>query len=90
MAETHWQKSALDAVLGECDSFVDDEILPLVVADMQRLVPVDSGELRDSIEAVGGGRIVIGKNYAGYVEFGTERMAAQPYARPAIYRRRSA
>lgn len=54
---------------------------------MKRLAPVDTGTLRDSIRhrvegttvTAGPGREV---NYAIFVEFGTSRMAAQPYVRP--------
>jgi HK97 gp10 family phage protein len=54
------------------------------------LVPVRTGALRASIRAertpggyavrAGGGAV----DYAAYVEFGTRRMAAQPYLRPAL------
>lgn len=68
-----------------------------VADDMTRLVPVLSGNLRSTIHAVhlpGEGRVYFGApargvNYHFYVEFGTWKMAAQPYARPALYRVRS-
>ena len=68
-----------------------------VADDMTRLVPVLSGALRSTIRAVhleGEGRVYFGApargvNYHFYVEFGTWKMAAQPYARPALYRVRS-
>jgi HK97 gp10 family phage protein len=52
------------------------------------LAPVDTGALRNSIqvdsvtpiEAI----IAPHTDYAEYVEFGTSKMAAQPYMRPAI------
>lgn len=54
---------------------------------MKMLAPVDTGALRDSIRhevegttvRAGPGREV---DYALFVEFGTSRMAAQPYVRP--------
>lgn len=53
--------------------------------------PVDTGRLRSSIQATkghdGSGPFVdIGTNvnYAGFQEFGTRYMAAQPYLRPAL------
>lgn len=54
---------------------------------MKSLAPVDTGALRDSIRhtvegttaSAGPGREV---DYAAFVEFGTSRMAAQPYVRP--------
>lgn len=56
-----------------------------------RLAPVDKGLLRSSIHSeagrAGGGLIVrIGTNveYSIYQEFGTSRMRAQPFLRPAF------
>lgn len=54
--------------------------------------PVDTGRLRSSIVTSGlqrdgqGAYVEVGTNvfYAGFVEFGTRRMAAQPYLRPAL------
>jgi HK97 gp10 family phage protein len=50
-------------------------------------VPVDTGTLRDSIhqEIVSDlvGQLVADTDYAGYVEFGTSKMGAQPYMQPA-------
>lgn len=61
-----------------------------IARDAQRFVPVDTGELRDSIhvEPPHGRtvRIVATADYAAYVEDGTSRMAAQPYLKPALYR----
>jgi HK97 gp10 family phage protein len=57
----------------------------------KRLCPVDTGRLRSSISwavQIGGegivGRVGTDVEYAPYVEFGTSRMRAQPYLRPAI------
>lgn len=56
----------------------------------QQLVPVDTGRLRDSIRVneLGPRSYTVGPGdeveYAEYVEYGTSRMAAQPYMRPAI------
>lgn len=54
--------------------------------------PVDTGRLRSSIASSGlqrdsrGAYVEVGTVvfYAGFVEFGTRRMAAQPYLRPAL------
>lgn len=54
--------------------------------------PVDTGRLRASIQTSGvqhdgrGAYIEVGTNvgYAGFVEFGTRYMRAQPYMRPAL------
>jgi HK97 gp10 family phage protein len=58
----------------------------------KQLCPVDTGRLRSSISTaiiVDGRSIsgIVGTNveYAPYVEFGTSRMEAQPYLRPAFY-----
>lgn len=53
-----------------------------------RYVPVDTGTLKRSIglELTGGGmtaEVEPGMDYAGYVEYGTRYMEAQPYMRPA-------
>jgi hypothetical protein len=88
MADVQTNQDQLQELLDTVDGFVDELIVPFVVNDMKRLAPVDTGELRDSIEAVGGGRINIAAKHAGDVEFGTKNMAAQPYARPALYRKR--
>lgn len=61
-----------------------------IEADARQRVPVDTGALRDSIKGrvinqqsgevtAGGGDV----DYAGYVEYGTVKMAAQPYMHPA-------
>lgn len=46
--------------------------------------PVRTGFLRSSIAVVAdsqtSGRLVVRANYAGYVNFGTRRMAARPFA----------
>ena len=54
------------------------------------IVPVDTGRLRGSIaveEDENKMEVMIGTNvkYAPYVEFGTCKMAARPYLRPAYY-----
>lgn len=64
----------------------------IVQATAQRLVPVDTGRLRASIESAVkriGDTIVrgfVGTNveYAPHVEIGTGSMDAQPYLRPAV------
>lgn len=58
---------------------------------MRRLVPIDTGLLRSTIEWIyvdGTGVIFVGTDYWRYVEYGTSKMAAQPFIRPALYRRR--
>ena len=57
-----------------------------VEADAKALCPVDTGALRASIKAeIDGTRATIEphQEYAGYVEFGTYKMAPRAYMRPA-------
>ena len=61
----------------------EETILP----EAKRLVPVDTGELKDSLEIIEtpqGIELYAGTDHALPVEFGTAHMAAQPYMRPAI------
>lgn len=68
-----------------------------VAEDARRYVPVLSGDLLSTIEAEhldGEGRVHCGDiergiDYHLYQEFGTSKMAAQPYMRPALYKTRS-
>ena len=49
--------------------------------------PVDTGLLKNSIRAEGSGlawRVVSPVGYSVFLEFGTTRMAAQPYMLPAL------
>lgn len=95
MADVYWQDDALAELLDQAAmDTVDQEVIPLIADDMKRMAPVLTGNLRDSIEAVPGGFISIdarneqGQNYASFVEFGTEVAPAQPFVRPAVYRKR--
>ena len=59
-----------------------------VQQEAMKTVPVDTGELKRSIglHLEDGGLTAVveaTKEYAGYVEYGTRFMAAQPYMRPA-------
>ncbi len=72
---------------------VAEECTREIAADMRRTVPVDTGELLASIEDVeidGRGVITVGTDHWKYVEYGTSRMHAQPFIRPALYRNRRA
>lgn len=59
-----------------------------MVAGMMVRVPVDTGFLKNSIQAqkVGNAhwRVTVGADYGLYVEFGTRFTQAQPYFYPAI------
>jgi HK97 gp10 family phage protein len=69
---------------------------PKAVADRvaqaaRGIVPVDTGQLRDSIvtQVVKTGKeaeVLVLTDYAAYVEYGTYRMSAQPYLGPAFAR----
>ena len=68
------------------------ETAEAIVEDAKQRVPVDTGELRDSIDArsEGIGYIVEATaGHAGFVEYGTRRMAAQPYLTPAAEAQRA-
>lgn len=87
--------------MGELHRLVDERLVhPItdaVAEDMRRMVPVLSGALLSTIEEEHGsgfgrvhfGNVDEGVDYHLYQEFGTSKMAVQPYARPALYRRRS-
>ena len=67
------------------DSACESELLRIAERAVG-LVPVDTGELRGSIahQKMGSGwAVVASAPHAGYVEYGTSKMAAQPYLRPA-------
>lgn len=101
VTELNQYQNQLERVAGEISlaaRAVTSRYTDLIVKEAKRLVPVDTGRLRDSITAdtqgeasrtVATGDIVADAPYAGFVEFGTVRMAPQPYMRPALakYRR---
>lgn len=69
------------------NKFVSDKVLPQIVSAAQRIVPVDTGELHDSIHAetsAEGMFVVADADHASHVEMGTSKMPAQPYLRPAL------
>ncbi len=72
---------------------------PRIQQNARRTVPVDTGDLKDSIVIqvqtgekpilqVGVDEDIHGVDYARYVEEGTSIQAAQPYLRPAVYQAR--
>jgi len=57
-----------------------------VYDESQVLVPVDKGDLKESgkvVEAGEGATVVYDSDHSTHVEFGTVKMKAQPYLRPA-------
>lgn len=64
-----------------------------VAAQAREQCPIDTGALKNSISvSADGNSAVISANtdYAGYVEFGTSKMAAQPFLVPALINNRAA
>lgn len=62
-----------------------------VEAQAKAIVPVDQGNLKRSLipsidgnKNVAEGAVSTNSEYATYVEFGTTKMRAQPYLRPAV------
>lgn len=54
------------------------------IADkMRQIVPVKTGKLKKSITVTDSG-IDVREDYAGKIEYGTAKKAAQPFTRPAI------
>ena len=59
----------------------------IVKGDAVMRCPVDTGQLRNSIqEAIYDDYAIVDSNvaYAGHVEYGTSRQEAQPFLRPAL------
>lgn len=60
---------------------------PKLLSTMQGQTPVDTGELRGSETATVGSkelRLHAGTDHCVYVEYGTRKMAAQPYMGPTM------
>ena len=73
---------AADISLVGAEAFADDA---------KTLVAVDTGELKESIHASGkdnGAVIVAGTDHAAHQEWGTSKMPAHPFMRPAIDRKK--
>lgn len=71
-------------------SAVVRHVADMVADDARRIVPVDTGRLKASIQVEDAGRekarVHASAPYAGYVELGTRYMNAQPYLRPSLYK----
>lgn len=69
---------------------VTAQITDQVYFNARSLVPVDTGELMGTLRVTyhgwNVGRVWVGSDHWSYNEYGTERMAAQPFMRPALYR----
>lgn len=93
---------AVARITAEVEAKVLPRLLRAILSDAQRLVPVDTGDLRSSGEILGirdgTGRVGFGtdpntETYAAVVEGLAPKpnpaYPVQPYLRPALYRRRS-
>lgn len=85
--KNNWGK--LGAALVERAEKVVDRTATEAFDLSQTLVPVDTGELKDSGRVEPGENrttryIVYGTDHAWYPEFGTRNMAAEPYLIPAM------
>ena len=93
-----------DKLMNQLAQIENLDLIPAEVAGMtviadeaKALVPVDEGNLRDTIAVeveggdvqlvAGGGDLLV--DYAIEVELGTSKMEAQPYMRPAIDTKKS-
>lgn len=89
-----FDRAALDALLNSADGPVAKHLTKLAVRVERRakhLAPVDTGRLRASVTNElgrdGRGLVVrVGTNvhYAPHLEYGTVRMRARPFLRPAL------
>lgn len=89
-----WYRSTVDTFFEGETGAIALNVLRLslaVEAAAKRLAPVRTGRLRSSIthRVERRGRVVVGTvgtdvHYAPYLEFGTRRMRARPYLRPAL------
>ncbi|NWG09034.1 MAG: HK97 gp10 family phage protein [Nitrososphaerales archaeon] len=60
-----------------------DEAARLIAQKARGKAPVRTGRLRDSIKVVGE-RVEVQAVYGSYVEYGTGKMEARPFLRPAV------
>ena len=88
------QVARLQAALKEMPGIIAEELgkavrdlVLLVEGEAKKLCPVDTGLLRASItpviESWAAGYVGTNTHYAPYVEYGTRKMAAQPFLEPA-------
>lgn len=91
--EMRIKKAGLDALIKlipEVGDVACDLASEAVVDEARRIVPVDTGFLKSTIGRVkkseGHWVAYALAHYASFVEFGTRKMAAQPFMRPAFER----
>ena len=83
-----------DGALGAFADEIEERVSAAIAAGAeavkeraQSVCPVDTGALRDSIAVSQDGTVAeisANTDYAAYVEFGTSKMAAQPYLVPSL------
>lgn len=85
------QENKIPALIANLETQVEAIVAKAALdiqANAQDRAPVDTGTLKNSIQAVRDGtaswRVVVGVDYGIYVEYGTVHMAAQPYLTPAV------
>lgn len=95
MAATNYNGHGLEQAIRNLTERAD-QVVQKVAHDIEggakQRAPVDTGHLRNSIQAQRTGdaeaEVTVGAEYAGYVEYGTRHMAAQPYLTPAAEEQR--
>lgn len=92
MGRTRFQVDPVGvARLGRVAPEVVRQVTEAVADDARRFVPVDTGDLKSTIEPehLGRtGRVWVGTDHWIFPEYGTRYQKAQPYMRPALYRTR--
>lgn len=87
-----WNRSGQAAVRARIDEIVQNGAQEMA-EDAQEYAPVDTGFLQDNVEAIKldemKARVQANANYAVFVELGTIQHQAQPFMRPAAYKKRS-
>ena len=84
-------EAALAAFTGNVAHRITEKVTEAVYKDARRIVPVDEGDLRESLDWAAEGStgvVTVGTDHWEFVEYGTRYMDAQPYMRPSLYRRR--
>lgn len=81
----------VDAQIKRVANHFLEDVVEQITDDARRLAAVDTGEMQDSVfgEVVNGsGRVGATAEHSRFVELGTENMPAQPFLRPALYKKR--
>ena len=89
MGLVKWASDAVRNAIRDRATSLLDNIGATIAEEARRLCPVDTGQLKASIGYIVRPsdmtvQVYADKSYAIFVEYGTSRMAAQPFLRPAI------